>query len=399
MSNVIEQEQSKAYKLLSKVPQITIFFWIIKILCTTVGETFADFLNFNLGFGLTVTTVIMGIAFFIVLAMQFRTKHYNPVIYWATVVLISVFGTLVTDNLTDAMGVPLEWSTLAFTILLAGTFYLWYRSEGTLSIHSIFTPKREVYYWLTILFTFALGTAVGDLYSEQLGLGYLNTGLIVTGLIALIYVAYRVFHLNSILAFWMAYILTRPLGASLGDYLSQAKANGGLGLGTTVTSIIFLIAILAVVVFLAITKIDTAVKNESIISTKGLARKQLIVVLGLTLFVGLGGYFFRTEQLAAQANSTQTTLKNQLTPFIALENQLMQDAKVKDFKKATQDADKLEKQWDTNEPKLRSIDSSSWTKVDGTIDVVLASVRSSSPSATKIQQAATDSTLVMKKFN
>ncbi|MGN5454745.1 MAG: hypothetical protein ACI4XN_02045 [Candidatus Kurthia intestinigallinarum] len=399
MSNVIEQEQSKAYKLLSKVPQITIFFWIIKILCTTVGETFADFLNFNLGFGLTVTTVIMGIAFFIVLAMQFRTKHYNPVIYWATVVLISVFGTLVTDNLTDAMGVPLEWSTLAFTILLAGTFYLWYRSEGTLSIHSIFTPKREVYYWLTILFTFALGTAVGDLYSEQLGLGYLNTGLIVTGLIALIYVAYRVFHLNSILAFWMAYILTRPLGASLGDYLSQAKANGGLGLGTTVTSILFLIAILAVVVFLAITKIDTAVKNESIISTKGLAKKQLIVVLGLTLFVGLGGYFFRTEQLAAQANSTQTTLKNQLTPFIALENQLIQDAKVKDFNKATQDADKLEKQWDTNEPKLRSIDSSSWTKVDGTIDVVLASVRSSSPSATKIQQAATDSTLVMKKFN
>jgi len=399
MTSVAEQEKNNAYKFLSKVPQITIFFWIIKILCTTVGETFADFLNFNLGFGLTMTTLIMGIAFFIILAVQFRTKRYIPLVYWATVVLISVFGTLVTDNLTDAMAVPLEWSTIAFTILLAATFYLWYRSEGTLSIHSIFTPKRELYYWLTILFTFALGTAVGDLYSEQLGLGYLNTGLIVTGLIALIYAAYRIFHLNSILAFWMAYILTRPLGASLGDYLSQAKANGGLGLGTTVTSIIFLIAIVGVVVFLAVTKIDTEVKNESSSSTKGSATKQLIAVLGITLIVGLGGYFFRTEQLAMQADSAQTTLKNQLTPFLSIEKQLAQDAKANDFKKATQDADNLEKQWDTKEPKLRSIDSSSWTKVDGTIDVVLASVRSSSPNATKIQQATTDSTAVMNKIN
>ena len=167
----MQTNQDKLKILLSKVPEVTIFFWIIKVLCTTVGETFADFLNFNLGLGLTNTTIILGIGFFILLYLQFRTTKYVPSIYWLTVVLISVFGTLVTDNLTDGMGVPLELSTAVFSVLLGLTFLFWYLSEKTLSIHSIFTRKREVFYWLTILFTFALGTAVGDLYCEQLGVG------------------------------------------------------------------------------------------------------------------------------------------------------------------------------------------------------------------------------------
>ncbi|WP_456152492.1 COG4705 family protein, partial [Paenibacillus kobensis] len=219
----------------------TIFFWLIKVLCTTVGETFSDFLSFNVGLGLPLTTLLMGISFVVVLFLQFKATKYIPLVYWLTVVLISVFGTLLTDNLTDGFGVPLELSTITFSVLLAITFMLWFSSEKTLSIHSIYTIRREGFYWLTILFTFALGTAVGDLYSEQLGVGYLGTGIIVIIIIACLYVAWKL-KLNEILAFWLVYILTRPLGASIGDYLSQSKKNGGLDLGATTTSVIFLSA-------------------------------------------------------------------------------------------------------------------------------------------------------------
>src|SRR5579872_4896000 len=158
--------------MLNKVPEVTIFFWIIKILCTTVGETAADFLNVNLNLGLTGTSIVTGVLLVIALVFQFRSKKYVPWIYWLTVALVSVFGTLVTDNLTDAMGVPLEFSTILFSILLAAIFLVWYLNEKTLAIHSIFTTRREAFYWLTILCTFALGTASGDLFAEGLGLGY-----------------------------------------------------------------------------------------------------------------------------------------------------------------------------------------------------------------------------------
>jgi uncharacterized membrane-anchored protein len=171
-------------------------------------------------------------------------------------VLISVVGTLVTDNLTDALGVPLGVSTIVFAVALAGTFAAWYAKEGTLSIHSIVTGRREAFYWLAILFTFALGTAVGDLVDEQFGLGYWPTALIVAVLIAAVAVSHLVFRANAVLTFWIAYVLTRPLGASLGDGLSQDRADGGLGLGTTVTSVLFLLVILAVVSYLAVTKRD-----------------------------------------------------------------------------------------------------------------------------------------------
>lgn len=241
--------------VLSKVPEVTVFFWVIKVLCTTVGETASDFLNVNLNFGLTWTSVLAGVLLAIALWFQFRSKKYVPAVYWVTVVLISVFGTLVTDNLTDAMGVPLEASTIVFSILLGLTFALWYRKEKTLSIHSIFTKRREAFYWLAILFTFALGTASGDLMAEQLGLGYVVTGLIIAGLIVAFALAWKR-GLNGILAFWLIYIMTRPLGASFADWLGRPTNAGGVGIGTGVVSLALAVVIAILVGYLNITGKD-----------------------------------------------------------------------------------------------------------------------------------------------
>jgi uncharacterized membrane-anchored protein len=247
---------SPARTLLNKVPEITVWFWIIKILATTVGETAADFLNVTLGLGLNGTTVVMAVITAVVLTTQFRTRRYVPAVYWLTVVLISVVGTLITDNLTDDLGVPLPVSTVVFTVALAGTFLAWWASERTLSIHTIVSRRREAFYWLAILFTFALGTAAGDLVSEDWGLGFWPTALLTGGLIAAICITHRVFGADAVLTFWLAYILTRPLGASLGDGFSQPTSDGGLGLGTTGTSALFLATIVAVVSYLAVTKRD-----------------------------------------------------------------------------------------------------------------------------------------------
>jgi uncharacterized membrane-anchored protein len=179
-----------------------------------------------------------------------------PGLYWLTVVLISIFGTLITDNLTDNLGVALEATTVVFAVALAAAFAVWYASEKTLSIHTIYTVRREAFYWSAILFTFALGTAAGDLVSEKMNLGYLVATVIFGALIALVALARFGVKANAILAFWIAYILTRPFGASMGDYLSQARGDGGLGLGTVVTSVLFLTTILILVVFLAVTRKD-----------------------------------------------------------------------------------------------------------------------------------------------
>lgn len=242
--------------MLNKVPEVTIFFWIIKILATTVGETAADFLNGNLKLGLTNTTYIMGGLLLITLFFQFRSRKYVPRIYWLAVVLISVVGTLVTDNLVDNFGVSLETTTIIFTLAMVAAFAAWYISEKTLSIHSIYTTKREAFYWLAILFTFALGTAAGDLIAEGLNLGYWKSALMFAVLIGVVTLAYYRFRLNAVLSFWIAYILTRPLGASLGDFLSQPRKDGGLGLGTVGTSAIFLVIILSLVIFLTRTRRD-----------------------------------------------------------------------------------------------------------------------------------------------
>lgn len=400
----MEAKQNNLKTLLNKVPQVTIFFWIIKILCTTVGETFADFLNFNLGFGLTLTTIIMGIAFFIALYFQIKAPKYVPGIYWLTVVLISVFGTLVTDNLTDNIGVPLETSTIVFSVLLGFTFLFWYLSEKTLSIHSIYTRKREGFYWLTILFTFALGTAVGDLFSEQLGLGYLLTGITTLIIIVCVFLAWKFLKLDGILAFWIAYILTRPLGASLGDYLSQPKMNGALGLGTTVTSVIFLIAILSIVIYLAVTKFDITVKGETTDINQANGSKkhiltQTVAVLSIFLVVGIGGYMELSKNIPSQTDSAHATLAGQLTDFVNIENDMLKYVNSNDFASAKKGADDLEHQWDTDEPKLRKIDGATWTKIDGTIDDVLSAVRSAKPDANKCKSALNKSLSILNGAN
>jgi uncharacterized membrane-anchored protein len=242
--------------MLNKVPEITVYFWVIKVLCTTVGETFADNLNENLGLGLTNTSYIMGALLIAVLVAQFRARRYIPGIYWLAVVLISVVGTLVSDNLVENYGVALHTTTIAFSAILIAVFASWYLVERTLSVHTIFTTRREAFYWLAILFTFALGTSAGDFLSEQLELGYLLALGIFAGAIVVVAVLHFGLRMNAILSFWLAYILTRPLGASIGDYLASPTGEGGLGLGTNLTSIIFLSTILALVVYLAISKRD-----------------------------------------------------------------------------------------------------------------------------------------------
>ncbi len=264
-------------RMLNKVPEITLYFWVIKILCTTVGETFADNLNENLGLGLTNTSYIMGAVLIAVLVAQFRSRKYIPGIYWLAVVLVSVVGTLVSDNLVENYGVTLETTTVVFSACLIATFATWYWSERTLSVHTIVTTRREAFYWATILFTFALGTSAGDLISEKLELGYLPTVGIFAGAIAVIVFCHFALKMNAILSFWLAYVLTRPLGASIGDYLASPTQEGGLGLGTTVTSIIFLSTILALVVFLAISKRDV-IRTGPVAAPPGTGPAVLVVL-------------------------------------------------------------------------------------------------------------------------
>ena len=237
--------------MLNKVPAVTAVFWIIKIMATTVGVTGADYLAVHVGLGPAWTGAVMLVLLVGALTLQLRSGRYTPWMYWLTVVLVSVVGTQITDALTDGLGVSLYASTTAFALALAGVFAAWYWSERTLSVHTITTPRRELFYWAAILFTFALGTAAGDLATEALGLGFRVGVLAFSALIALIAIGWR-FGLNSVLAFWLAYILTRPLGASLGDLLSQAPTYGGFGLGTVNTSLVFLAVIVSLVIFITV---------------------------------------------------------------------------------------------------------------------------------------------------
>ena len=238
--------------LLNKVPEVTALFWVVKILSTTVGETAADFLNSNVGLGLSATTAIMALLLAAVLVVQFSSKRYVPAIYWLVVVMISVVGTLFSDNLVDNFGVSLWTTSAIFGAGLIASFVAWYRSEKTLSIHTIVTRRREAFYWLTILFTFALGTSAGDLVAEKLAVGYLPSALIFGGTIAAITTAFYLIRAQHVLAFWAAYIITRPFGASMGDYLTAPTKDGGLGIGTNGTSAIFLAVIIGCVTWFTI---------------------------------------------------------------------------------------------------------------------------------------------------
>jgi uncharacterized membrane-anchored protein len=246
---VLEPKSSEL--MLNKVPGITLAFWVIKIMSTTVGETGADYLTKNVGLGTVMTDTIMALLLAAMLVVQLLSLRYVPWVYWLTVVLVSVVGTQITDALTDGLEVSLYSSTAAFAIALATTFAIWYASERTLSIHTIVTTRRELFYWAAVLFTFALGTAAGDLATEALGLGF-NVGVIAFGtMIAALAAAYYA-GANPILTFWLAYIVTRPLGASLGDLLSQSREYGGLGFGTVSTSAVFLVVIIGLVAWISL---------------------------------------------------------------------------------------------------------------------------------------------------
>jgi uncharacterized membrane-anchored protein len=238
--------------MLNKVPDVVLLFWVVKIMSTTVGETAADFLAGTLGFGLTNTSLLMAGLLVLVLVVQFRVRRYIPAVYWLAVVLVSIVGTLISDNLVDNLGVSLWTTTIAFAITLTATFLVWFRVERTLSIHTIVTSGREAFYWLAILSTFALGTSAGDLVGEKLALGYRTSAVLFGALIALVALAHLRGGLNAVLAFWAAYILTRPFGASMGDYLTASHADGGLGLGTNGTSALFLAVIVAAVAWFTV---------------------------------------------------------------------------------------------------------------------------------------------------
>jgi uncharacterized membrane-anchored protein len=383
--------KDKAREIFNKVPEVTLFFWIIKVLCTTVGETFADFLNVNLNFGLTGTSIAMGASLLIALFFQFRAKKYVPIIYWLTVVFISVFGTLVTDNLTDRLGVPLEKSTLVFFILLLLTFALWYAKEKTLSIHSIYTPRREFFYWLTVLFTFALGTASGDLMAESLGLGYWVTGVIVAIIIVLVALA-RKLKLNPVLSFWIVYIMTRPLGASIGDLLSQPPRFGGLGLGATLTSIIFLAGIFGIVMYFTISKRDhiqsSVVEEKEDAAGRGLIW-QTVITVAVFIIAGVSAYYWRQNALQKQMKqpgSTFTSKQNSeysplgdLSVFTKITEDTKQLVIANNLNGAKTRVADLEYEWDNAQSKLKPMNSAKWTEVDNTIDKVLRQLRAVHP--------------------
>ncbi|MFY0752022.1 hypothetical protein [Pseudomonas sp. NFX5] len=235
-----------AARWLNKVPEVTLSFWVIKILSTTVGETGADYLAVDAGLGAGWTSIGMAALLAIALFFQLRTKAYTPWIYWLTVVLVSIVGTQITDILTDKLDISLYTSTVIFSVLLALNFLVWYRTERSLSIRAIVTPRREVFYWATVLCTFALGTAAGHLATEALGLGFTLGAVIFALMIGATLLAWRL-GANVVLTFWITYILTRPFGASLGDLLTQAKTYGGLGMGASWTSAIFLCVIVLLV--------------------------------------------------------------------------------------------------------------------------------------------------------
>ena len=245
-------------RAMKKVPEVTVFFWTIKLFTTGMGETTSDYLAHQ--FDPIIAVAIGGVALAVALILQFAVRRYIAWIYWLTIVMVAIFGTMAADVLHVGFGVPYIVSTTLFTVALAVIFVAWYVSEKTLSIHSIYTRRRELFYWATVMATFALGTAVGDMTATTLGLGYFSSGILFAVLIAIPALGYWLFGLNEILAFWFAYIVTRPLGASFADWLGKPKSGGGFGLGTGKISLILAILIVALVGYLTVTHKDA--KNE-----------------------------------------------------------------------------------------------------------------------------------------
>ncbi len=239
---------------LLKVPKITIYFWIAKLLSTAMGEATSDYLVFHTNPYLAVITC--GLIFAVSIWLQMKSNRYFAHYYWFAVIMVSVFGTQIADVIHVVLGVPYSFSTLFFLVSLILTLAAWKYKEKTLSIHSIYTPRREAFYWATIVITFALGTAAGDMSAFTLNLGYFESGLLFAVIFSIPIIAYFMFDLNEIAAFWIAYIMTRPLGASFADWADKPTKFGGLGFGSFTVSLVLTAAILMVIIFLIVYKID-----------------------------------------------------------------------------------------------------------------------------------------------
>lgn len=402
---------SRAREMLNKVPEITIWFWVIKILCTTVGESFADWINMTLGVGLTNTALIFTVVLVAVLFAQMRLRQYVPFPYWLTVVVVSITGTLYTDILTDSQGVPLWLSTTIFSALLAVVFAIWYARERTLSIHSITSFPREAFYWLAVLVTFALGTAAGDWTLELTGWGPGKSVLLPAALIAIVTIGWRMGG-NAVLAFWLAYILTRPLGANIGDWFALPKAEQGLGIGTALTSVIFLAAIAATVFYLSVSKVDVIPPEESTDSVgyhAGIGRERLVLGFYAVAAIAAGALLFHTSQqphanLLAEGEGGGSAANNiHLTPAQAVAHfpaadvtdlkAIVDDTLTKlnagDQSGATARIKDLETTWDDDQPKLEPMDGKAWTFLDGQIDDALTALRAANPDTTAEKDALT----------
>ncbi|MFI1917234.1 hypothetical protein [Nocardia sp. NPDC020380] len=397
-------------RLLSKVPEVTVWFWIIKILCTTVGESFADWINSSLGVGLTLTALLFTVVLAAVLAWQLRLNRYVPFVYWLTVVVLSVTGTLYTDILTDNLNVPLAVSTSVFAAALAVVFGIWFARERTLSIHSIVTLPRELFYWLAVLVTFALGTAAGDWTLQLTGWGPGVSVLLPAGLIAAIALGRRL-GAGAVLSFWLAYILTRPLGANLGDWFASARADHGLGLGTAATSVVFLTAILATVIYLTRTRADVIDAQQTgtvtTVSAANPARERLmlgyyavVAVLAGSLLVWAAGQPHSNaagddETSAGPSTSVASVPGQASSPFpaanIANYRTITQDTLAK--VQAGQQADAktrikdLETAWDKDQDTLQPMNKTAWDTLDHQIDNVLHAIRATTPDPTAEAQA------------
>ncbi|WP_441248563.1 COG4705 family protein [Kitasatospora sp. McL0602] len=388
-----------ARRMLNKVPEVTIWFWAIKVLCTTVGESFADWINMTLGVGLITTSVLFTAVLAGVLGWQLSTKRYVPFVYWLTVVVLSVTGTLYTDILTDSQGVPLAVSSSVFAVVLAVVFGIWYARERTLSIHSIVTRPRELFYWLAVLVTFALGTATGDWTLELTGWPPGISVLLPLGLIAAIVFAWR-FGAGVVLSFWLAYILTRPLGANLGDWLASPSGDGGLGLGTAVTSVVFLAAILATVLYLSRSRSDVIEGRSPARTVRAAdpAREKIMlgyyaVVAVATVALLVWAHQQPHAAVASEEGDAQGPASAPLTPEqatssyppaeVAKLRTITADTLAKlnagDQAAATTRITDLEKTWDDDQPTLQPKNQQAWTFLDGEIDQVLKALRAPKP--------------------
>ncbi|MDT5043595.1 MAG: hypothetical protein QOE51_4580 [Actinoplanes sp.] len=411
---------------LTKVPAITATFWVIKVLSTTIGETFADYLSVNVGLGPAVTDAVMITVLAVALVIQFRARKYTPWIYWLCVVLVSIVGTQITDFLTDTLGVSLYLSTAVFAVILAVVFVVWYRQEGTLAITSIDTPRREGFYWGAILTTFALGTAAGDLATEALSLGFRNGTMIFGSLILITWLANRS-GAGQVLTFWIAYVLTRPLGASLGDLLTQAKDFGGLDLGASTTSLLFFAVIIVLVAReqVLVNRYGVAAKGNGPLGGHrrdyawAAAGALAIAVVGWGLSnlhstptagdspilagqgnvaAGQPGSGSGTATSGARQPHPTTRLGN-LSAFTAIAADVQARVAKNDLAAGKASVKNLEVAWDDAEAGLKPRDSAKWHQLDGQIDDVLTSLRAGQPSQSECNANLSTLITTLNKFD